>query len=103
VDVEDLVHPDQLEQRAHRPGHLAQLQVAPLAVQLTQARQDRAQPRTVDEAQLAEIEHDLAARLEQRRNVALEILGVAGVQLLAGQDHHRHVANRLRRHIHRAT
>ena len=66
IDVEDLVHPDQLEERPHRLGHRAELQVASLGVQLTEAGQDRAKARAVDEAQLAQIEDHLAARLEQR-------------------------------------
>ena len=100
VDVEDLVHPHQLEQRADRLGHRAQLQVAPLGVELPQAGQNRAEPRAVDEAQLAEVEHHLLARLEHRCHVPLEFLGVARVELFSRQHHDRDVADLLRRQFH---
>ena len=93
IDVEDLVHANELEQRPDRLGHRAELQVASLGVQLPEAGQDRAKARAVNEAQLAKIEHHLAARLEHGPDVALELLGVAGVQLFAGQHDHGDVAD----------
>ena len=50
ADVEYLVHPHELEQRAHRFGHPAQFQVATRGIQLPQGRQERTQSRAVDEA-----------------------------------------------------
>ena len=48
-----------------------------------------------------QVEDHLPARLEQRRDVSFEFLGIAGVELLARQDHDSHVADLLRRQLHR--
>ena len=64
--------------------------------------EDRKAPRpgAVHEAQPGQVEDHLPARLEQRRDVSLELLGIAGVELFAWQDHDCHVTDLLRRQLH---
>ena len=88
ADVEDLVHADELEERAHRLGHPAQLQVPTGSIQVPQRGQEGTQPGAVHEPQAGQVEDDLPVRLEQGRDVSLELLGIAGVELIARQDHY---------------
>src|SRR5215510_4578408 len=100
VDIEYPVHTDKLEERPHLLRHAAQLQVPARGVQLPEARQDRTQPGAIDKAQLAQVEYHLGLWLQQRCHVAFEFLGVAGIQLLSWQDHHRHILHLLNSQFH---
>ena len=101
-NVEDPVHAHELEHRSHLLRHAAQLQVAALGVQFPKAGNEGAQAGAVDEAQPGQIEHELGIGVEHRRHVALELRGVAGVELLHRHRRDRHVTDFLESYLHRA-
>jgi len=94
------VHPNELEKVSHRSAYIAEREGTIEGINIFHPREQRPDPRTVDESEVAHVENNLRVRFRDVNNLELEVFDVIGSEGLTADLDDRNIVDVLKPDLH---